>query len=73
MSGIFTINDYISDNSIQNNIKFTFTLYEYILLSNFIYIIYLSIYNLYIIYNIYMYICIYVNFKFFIYSNTSFL
>ena len=64
MSGIFTINDYISDNSIQNNIKFTFTVYEYILLSNFIYIIYLSIYNLYITYNIYIYIyvcvCVYV-------------
>ena len=59
MSGIFTINDYISDNSIQNNIKFTFTVYEYILLSNFIYIIYLSIYNLYITYNIYIYIYIY--------------
>ena len=41
-SGIFTINDHISDNSIQINIKFTFTVYEYIivyeyiLLSNFI-------------------------------------
>ena len=39
-SGIFTINDHISDNSIQINIKFTFTVYEhiiayeYILLSN---------------------------------------
>ena len=26
--GIFTINDHISDNSIQFNIKFTFTLYK---------------------------------------------
>ena len=43
-SGIFTINDHISDNSIQINIRFTFTVYEYIisykyiLLSNFIYV-----------------------------------
>ena len=43
-SGIFTINDHISDNVIQINIKFTFTVYEYIikheyiLLSNFLYI-----------------------------------
>ena len=29
-SGIFTINDHISDNSIQINIKFTFTVHEYI-------------------------------------------
>ena len=40
-SGIFTINDYISGNSIQVNIKFAFTVYEfiivyeYIILSNF--------------------------------------
>ena len=38
-SGIFTINDRISDNSIKTNIRFTFTVYEnkivyeYILLS----------------------------------------
>ena len=43
-SGIFTINDNISDNSIQINIRFPFTVYEYkivyeyILLSNNIYI-----------------------------------
>ena len=45
-SGIFTVNDHISDNSIQINIKFTFTVceytvvyeyYEYILLSCFVY------------------------------------
>ena len=33
-----------SDNSIQSNIKFTFTVYEYILLSNFTYI-YIYIYT----------------------------
>ena len=43
-SGIFTINDHISDTSIQINIKVIFTVYEYIiiyqyiLLSNVIYI-----------------------------------
>ena len=56
-SGIFTINDHISDNSVQINIKFIFTVYEYIivyeyiLLSNFIYI-----------YNIYIYIFIYLSY-----------
>ena len=56
-SSIFTIKDHISDNSIQINIKFTFTvyeyttLYEYILLFNYIYIyIYKYIYIIYIIY-----------------------
>ena len=49
-SSIFIIKDHISDNSIQINIKFTFTvyefitLYEYILLFNYIYIyIYINI------------------------------
>ena len=52
---MFTINDHISDNSIQIKIKFTFTVYEYItayeyiLLSNLIYI-YIYIYITYIIY-----------------------
>ena len=47
-SGIFTINDNISDNSIQISIRFPFTVYEYkivyeyILLSNNIYIYMLS-------------------------------
>ena len=47
-SGIFTINDNISDNSIQINIRFPFIVYEYkivyeyILLSNNIYIYMLS-------------------------------
>ena len=27
-SGIFTVNDHVSDNSIQINIKLTFTVYE---------------------------------------------
>ena len=31
-SGIFTINDHISNNSIQINIKFIFTVYEYIII-----------------------------------------
>ena len=35
-SGIFKINDVISDNSIQVNIKFIFTVNDYIPLSNFI-------------------------------------
>ena len=57
-SGIFTINDHISDTSIQINIKFIFTVYEYIiiyqyiLLSNVIYI------NIYIYIYVYMYMCI---------------
>ena len=61
-----TINDHISDNSIKMNIKFTFTVYEYlivyeyILLSNliyiYIYIIYICI--IYIIYILYIYMCI---------------
>ena len=52
-SGIFTINDHISDNSIQINIRFTFTaheyiiVYKYILLSNFRSILYI-IYYIYI-------------------------
>ena len=43
-SGIFTINDHISDNSIQINIKFTFTVFT---VSNSIYIyiyIYIKLY-----------------------------
>ena len=58
-SGIFAINDHISDNSIQIKIKFTFTVYEYItayeyiLLSNLIYIC-IYIYNLYNIYKIFI-------------------
>ena len=35
-SGIFTINDHISDNSIQINIKFIFTVYEYIIIYQYI-------------------------------------
>ena len=35
-SGIFTINDNISHNSIQINIKFTFTVYEYIIVYEYI-------------------------------------
>ena len=68
-SSISKIKDHISDNSIQINIKFTFTvyeyttLYEYILLFNYIYI-YMNIYIIYIlyIYNIYY---IYINIVFF--------
>ena len=37
-SGIFTINDHISDNSIQINIKFTFTVHEYIIVYEYIWI-----------------------------------
>ena len=74
-SGIFTVNYHISDNSVQINIKFTFTVYEYIiayvvyehiLLSNFIYMVF-NIYNkyiyiyIYIYIHIYMYIYIYIN------------
>ena len=74
---MFTKDHRISDNSVQINIKSTFTVYEYILLSNLIYI-YIYIYILsYYIY-IYMHICIiylhiyiyiYMNFMFFIYCN----
>ena len=35
-SGIFTINDHISDNSIQINIKFTFTVHEYVIVYEYI-------------------------------------
>ena len=49
---IFTVDDHISDNSLQINIRFTFTVYEfiivykYIVLSIFIYIyIYIIIFN----------------------------
>ena len=49
---IFTVDDHISDNSLQINIRFTFTVYEfitvykYMVLSNFIYIyIYIIIFN----------------------------
>ena len=66
-SSISKIKDHISDNSIQINIKFTFTvyeyttLYEYILLFNYIYI-YMNIYIIYIlyIYNIYYIYIIYI-------------
>ena len=34
---IFTINDHISDNSIQINIKFTFTVYEYVFVYEYIF------------------------------------
>ena len=60
-----TINDHISDNSIKMNIKFTFTVYEYlivyeyILLSNLIYIYILYIYVLYILYIFYIYKYVY--------------
>ena len=61
-----TINDHISDNSIKMNIKFTFTVYEYlivyeyILLSNliYIYILYIYMYYIYYIYFIYINMCI---------------
>ena len=49
-------------DSIQINIKFTFTIYEYILLSNYIYIIYIYIY-IYNIYNIYIYFVFFCLFK----------
>ena len=60
-----TINDHISDNSIKMNIKFTFTVYEYlivyeyILLSNLIYIYILYICVLYILYIFYIYKYVY--------------
>ena len=71
LSGVFTINYHISDNSIQINTKFAFTVYEYILLSKFIYIyIYIYIYAYYIyIHFIYMCVYIYMNFVCFVYYN----
>ena len=62
LSGIFTINYHISDNSIQINTKFVFTVYEYILLSKLIYIyIYIYIYmHIIYIYTFYIYVCIYI-------------
>ena len=64
LSGIFTINYHISDNSIQINTKFAFTVYEYILLSKLIYIYiyayYIYIYILYICMYIYIYeLCVF--------------
>ena len=41
---IFTINDHISDNSIQINIKFIFTIYEYTIVYECIRYIYIYIY-----------------------------
>ena len=35
-SGMCTINDHISDNSVHINIKFTFTMYEYIIVYEYI-------------------------------------
>ena len=52
-----------SDNSIQINIKFTFIVYEYIILYKYILLsklIYVYIYNKYIIYIIYRHIYIYI-------------
>ena len=54
-----------SDNSIQNNIKFTFTVYEYILyiyICIYIYVCMIYIYDIYMIYihPIYIYIYIYI-------------
>ena len=69
LSGVFTINYHISDNSIQINTKFAFTVYEYILLSKLIYIyIYMHIIYIYTFY-IYVYIYIYMNFVCFVYYN----
>ena len=83
--GIFTINDQFIltiNNSIQINIKFTFTVHESIIQFDiYIYIYIYTIYILYIyyIYTIYIlyiyyiyintYIYIYVNFVFFVYCN----
>ena len=36
--GIYTINNHISDNLVQININFTFIVYEYIILSLYMYI-----------------------------------
>ena len=65
-SGIFTIIDHISDNSIQINIRFTSTVYEYIivyeyiLLSNFMYILYLLYIFIYICVCVFRYVYIYI-------------
>ena len=59
----------ISGNSIPVNIKFTFTVYKYILLPNLIYIIYINIIYIYIYIYIYIFINIYTNFVFFVYYN----
>ena len=70
LSSIFTITDHMSDDSIQINSKFTFTVFEYIIVYEYILLfdlVYLSI-NLSInIYNIYIYI--YIKFVFFLYRN----
>ena len=54
-SGIFAINDHISDNSIQINTKFTFTVYKYIIVYEFI-----LLSNFYIYTYKYIYIYIYI-------------
>ena len=70
LSSIFTITDHMSDDSIQINSKFTFTVFEYIIVYEYILLfdlVYLSI-NLSI--NIYIiYIYIYIKFVFFLYRN----
>ena len=53
---MFTINDHIFDNSIQTNIKFAFTLYEYEYIVAYEFIL---ISNIYIYTYIYIYIYIY--------------
>ena len=73
-----------SDNSIKINIKFTFTVHEYIIVHEYIwiysiiqfdiyiyvlYIYILYIYTLYVCIYIYIYIYIYINFAFFVYWN----
>ena len=63
--GIFTVNDYISDNLIQINIKFTFTLYDIYLYINIYSIIQFDIYiYIYIYMYVFIYIYIYIYYKF---------
>ena len=56
-----------SDNSIQINIKFTFTVHEYIIVYENIWIYSIIQFDIYIY--IYIYTYIYINFVFFVYCN----
>ena len=53
---IFSINNHISNNSIQINIKFTFTMYEYTIVHEvYEYILLSNLINIYIYIYIYIY------------------
>ena len=70
-SGRFTINNQISDNLVQINIKFAFTVCEYILLSNFI-CLYIFTYTDNFILSVYIYRQFYIVCTFILYIYRQF-